>query len=163
MLKKFITFLNCYAIISCINLEDKTEVILVKEIEGVRFYTVSEVSERVGRSAQTIRLWFKAKSLDAEGLTQQKIQLPSEDNGGLIIYNSKNYYREAGIKMLIEYRESIERERGSMAHFNSKFKWKYKTVKAYKHSERDVVRISEDDEEIDEYHEQVRNASKSGQ
>jgi hypothetical protein len=133
----------------------------MKEIEGVKFYTVSEVSERVGRSAQTIRLWFKAKALDAEGLTQQKLQLPNEDNGGLIIYNGKNYYREAGIKMLIEFRNSIENERGSMAHFNSKFKWKYKTVKAYKHSDRDVIRISEDDEVIDEYHELIRNIHKS--
>jgi hypothetical protein len=129
----------------------------MKEIEGIKFYTVAEVCERVGRSAQTIRLWFKAKSLDAEGLTQQKLQLPNPDNGGLIIYNGKNYYRDIGIKMLIEYRNSIENERGSMAHFNSKFKWKYKTIKAYKHSDRDIKRISEDDEEIDEYHEQVRN------
>lgn len=133
----------------------------MKEIEGVKFYTVSEVCERIGRSAQTIRLWFKAKSLDAEGLTQQKLQLPNEDNGGLVIYNGKNYYREVGIKMLIEFRNSIENERGSMAHFNSKFKWKYKTVKAYKHSDRDAIRISEDDEEIDEYHELIRNIHKS--
>ena len=133
----------------------------MKEIEGVRFYTVAEVSKRVGRSPQTIRLWFKAKSLDSEGLTQQKLKLPNEDNGGLIVHNSKNYYREAVIKMLIEYRKSIEKERGSMAHFNSKFKWKYKTIKAYKHSDRDVVkRISEDDEEIDEYHEQLRSEHK---
>jgi hypothetical protein len=133
----------------------------MKEIEGVKFYTVSEVCERVGRSAQTIRLWFKAKSLDAEGLTQQKLPLPSEDNGGLIVYNGKNYYREVGIKMLVEFRNSIENERGSMSHFNSKFKWKYKTVKAYKHSDRDVIRISEDDEVIDEYHELIRNINKS--
>jgi predicted transcriptional regulator len=129
----------------------------MKEIEGVKFYTVAEVCERVGRSAQTIRLWFKAKSIGAEGLVQQKLLLPSEDNGGLIVYNSKNYYREAGIKMLTEYRNSIENERGSMAHFNSKFKWKYKTVKAYKHCDRDVKRISEDDEAIDEYHEKSKN------
>lgn len=133
----------------------------MKEIEGIKFYTVAEVCEKLGRSAQTIRLWFKAKSLDADGLTQHMLVLPGEENGGLIIYNGKNYYRETGIKMLIEYRNSIENERGSMAHFNSKYKWKYKTVKAYKHSDRDVKRISEDDEEIDEYHEKIRNFDKS--
>lgn len=89
-------------------------------------YKIGQVAKLIGKSAQTIRLWYKAEA-EGKGLSStnpvKKLPEPTRGKGG------HRYFSEEDVKQLKDYSENIER--GSMAKFNAERQY-YKPVIADK-------------------------------
>lgn len=77
-----------------------------------KLYKIGEASKIIGRSPQTISLWYDAVSAGIE----VGVKLPEPTYIGRI-----RYFSQSDIEQLIEFRNKVKR--GTLAEFNRNFKW----------------------------------------
>lgn len=83
-------------------------------MESTKLYKIGEVAKIVGRSPQTISLWYDA----VEAGIEVGAELPKPKYLG---ENRIRYFNQIDIEMLINFRNKVKR--GTMAEFNRNFKW----------------------------------------
>lgn len=92
----------------------------MKIIDGVEFYSISEVSEMVGRSHSTIsRVWYGARDYAIENGIHFPFKLPEfrQDLDG----RQTRYWDKEGVEALIEFRDNIRS--GDLSFYNEKNMW----------------------------------------
>ena len=81
-------------------------------MENIKLYKIGEVSKIVGRSPQTISLWYDA----VEAGIDVGAELPQPT-----IIGRFRYFTAEDIDKLVNFRNKVKR--GTMAEFNRTFKW----------------------------------------
>lgn len=84
----------------------------MKNINGVNYLTIGEVSKLVDRSAQTIKNWYKWVS--TENIELEKSGLPGFRRD--LDAKGTYHFKEEDVPKLVEFRQSISY--GQMAEFN---------------------------------------------
>lgn len=83
-------------------------------VNGVKYYTISEVAKRVGRSAATILNWYKAEEYAQQTENLLSVQLPRPVRD--FDLKCSRYWTEEGVLQLIHFRDNINR--GELAQYN---------------------------------------------
>ena len=81
-------------------------------MENKKLYKIGEVAKIIGRSNQTIVLWYAA----VEAGIDVGAELPEPT-----MINGFRYFTEEDIEKLINFRNNVKR--GSMAEYNRLYKW----------------------------------------
>lgn len=84
----------------------------MKTVDGVKYFTIGEVSNMIGRTAQTIKNWYQYEAETDENLLPE----PNREIDAKRTY----YFKESDIVKLEQFRDSIKY--GTMAEFNAR-KW----------------------------------------
>lgn len=83
-------------------------------MENTKLYKIGEAAKIVGRSPQTISLWYDA----VEAGIEVGAELPKPKYIG---ESRIRYFNQDDIEMIINFRNKVKR--GTMAEFNRNFKW----------------------------------------
>lgn len=92
----------------------------MKIVDGVEFYSISEVTEMVGRSNSTIsRVWYGARDYANEEGLHFPFKLPEyrQDLDG----RQTRYWSKDGVEELIQFRDNIRS--GDLSFYNEKNMW----------------------------------------
>ena len=92
----------------------------MKEINGVKYYRISEVCKMVGRSQTTItRVWYGAANYAKKQNIHFPFYLPKFRND--LDGKKTRYWSEEGVRKLIKFRDSIVP--GDLAFYNRQHMW----------------------------------------
>lgn len=92
----------------------------MKEINGVKYYRVSEVCKMVGRSHTTItRVWYGAEEYAKEHNIHFPFVLPTYRTD--LDKKGSRYWSEEGVQKLIQFRDRILP--GDLAFYNREYMW----------------------------------------
>ena len=113
----------------------------MREIDGVKYYRISEVCQRVERSQSTIiRVWYGAAEYAAENNIHFPLFLPAyrtdQDKKGT------RYWSEEAVEKLIKFRDSIRP--GDLAFYNRTHMWggNYKITKERKEFKEQITELA---------------------
>ena len=113
----------------------------MREIDGVKYYRISEVCQMVERSQSTIiRVWYGAAEYAAENNIHFPLFLPAyrtdQDKKGT------RYWSEEAVEKLIKFRDSIRP--GDLAFYNRIHMWggNYKITKEKKEFKEQISELA---------------------
>ena len=113
----------------------------MREIDGVKYYRISEVCQMVERSQSTIiRVWYGAAEYAAENNIHFPLFLPAyrtdQDKKGT------RYWSEEAVAKLIKFRDSIRP--GDLAFYNRTHMWggNYKITKERKEFKEQITELA---------------------
>lgn len=91
----------------------------MKNVDGVKYYTASEVSPMVGRSYSTIISWYEARDMASEKGIEFQGELPEVVRS----FDKKRtrYWSEDSVEQLKLFRDNIQP--GDLSYYNKRKMW----------------------------------------
>jgi hypothetical protein len=115
---------------------EKNKVLSFKNTDNkpyIPVLTAGEVAALIGRSTQTLRIWYQFQGWCDENRISLPIRLPEQIKipGGRISF----YYTKDMLPIFEKFRDYVN-ETNIMSEFNNKFRWTYTSENPWKRLER---------------------------